>query len=527
MNSSKAARVAVIGAGMAGLTAAQRLVAGGAHVTLIEKAHGPGGRASTLERDSFYLNQGPHALYKGGAAYEILTNLNIVPAGAAPAPKRSLAILNGEILDLPVDASSILSTKLLSIVEKVEWGMLMGNLAKVDLSKLQNVSVTAWLDSTVKSERVKDVFKTMVRLGTYSNSPEKISAAAAIQQLIIALRDGVLYLDHGWQSLVESMVQSIEQTLILRTDSSFSQIYGAEVTAIAAVSSAAVSSATVSSPAVSSAALGNLHRREEGVEITINGSKQYFDAAILALPPKQVSKLLTNETAQNSAEANRSDPDRSEPDKSDPNRSGPNAALQAKLDAVLPSHAACLDVCLKKLSISDHTFALGIDQPLYYSVHSTTAKVAEGNQALVHLAVYLPEGEKGTEKHEKILLQLLDKLQPGWTEELVYKRFLPNMVASFGTALASENGSNGFADVALPVVSEISKLSAISTVPAISTLSAISATPAGESKSPSERFFVCGDWVGSGHLLLDAAMRSAVSAADAALATVKEKTLCC
>lgn len=517
MNSSKAARVAVIGAGMAGLTAAQRLVAGGAHVTLIEKAHGPGGRASTLERDSFYLNQGPHALYKGGAAYEILTNLNIVPAGAAPAPKRSLAILNGEILDLPVDASSILSTKLLSIVEKVEWGMLMGNLAKVDLSKLQNVSVTAWLDSTVKSERVKDVFKTMVRLGTYSNSPEKISAAAAIQQLIIALRDGVLYLDHGWQSLVESMVQSIEQTLILRTDSSFSQIYGAEVTAIAAVSSATVSSPAVSSAAVSSAALGKIHGREEGVEITINGSKQYFDAAILALPPKQVSKLLTNETAQNSAEANRSEA----------NRSGPNAALQAKLDAVLPSHAACLDVCLKKLSISDHTFALGIDQPLYYSVHSTTAKVAEGNQALVHLAVYLPEGEKGTEKHEKILLQLLDKLQPGWTEELVYKRFLPNMVASFGTALASENGSNGFADVALPVVSEISTLSAISTVPAISALSAISATPAGESKSPSERFFVCGDWVGSGHLLLDAAMRSAVSAADAALATVKEKTLCC
>lgn len=526
MNSSKTARIAVIGAGMAGLTAVQRLVAGGAHVTLIEKAHGPGGRASTLERDSFYLNQGPHALYKGGAAYEILTNLNIIPAGAAPAPKRSLAILNGEILDLPVDASSIISTKLLSIAEKVEWGMLMGNLAKVDLSKLQNVSVAAWLDSAVKSERVKAVFKTMVRLGTYSNSPEKISAAAAIQQLIIALRDGVLYLDHGWQSLVESMVQSIEKTLTLRADSSFSQIYGAEVTAIAAVtsatvSSAAVSSAAVSSAAVSSAALGNIDGREEGVEITFNGSKQYFDAAILALPPKQVSKLLTNDTAQNGTGPNGAKTNGAKAHGAKAHGAVPNAALQAKLDAVLPSHAACLDVCLKKLPISDHTFALGIDQPLYYSVHSTTAKVAEGNQALVHLAVYLPEGEKGTEEHEKILLQLLDQLQPGWTEELVYKRFLPNMVASFGTALASENGSTGFADVALPVVS----VESIAHVE--SAISAISATPEEESKSPSERFFVCGDWVGSGHLLLDAAMSSAASAAHAALATVKTKSLCC
>ena len=70
------AKVAVIGAGMAGLTAAQRLIAAGVEVTLIDKAHAPGGRASTLERDSFYLNQGPHALYRGGAAFQILDDLD-------------------------------------------------------------------------------------------------------------------------------------------------------------------------------------------------------------------------------------------------------------------------------------------------------------------------------------------------------------------------------------------------------------------------------------------------------------------
>lgn len=159
----------------------------------------------------------------------------------------------------------------------------------------------------------------------------------------------------------------------------------------------------------------------------------------------------------------------------------------------MPSHAACLDVCLRKLTNADHTFAIGIDQPLYYSVHSTTAKLAEDNHALIHLAVYLPEGEKGSEKHEQQLLELLDKMQPGWQEELVYKRFLPNMTASFGTPLAADNGANGLASVTLPVVNLPGQV------------------------------FVCGDWVGSGHLLVDAAMSSAVAAAEAAIARVEER----
>lgn len=461
MTPPKAAKIAVIGAGMAGLTAAQKLLASGAQVTLIEKSHGAGGRASTLERDHFYLNQGPHALYKGGAAYGILKKLNLTPAGSIPAPKRSLAIFQGEVLDLPLDAASTMATKLLSITDKIEWSFLMGNLAKSDLSSLQNVSLSQWLKSTVKSERVQELFTAMVRLSTYCNNPQKISAAAAIQQLLLVQQEGVLYLDHGWQSLVDSMLQLIRQQAQEEKEGQegkeaqegqarLSEIYGAEVTAIAPSNNERDQNPN----------LGQL-------EITINGTKQNFDAVILALPPKQVSKLLSLDSGATS--------------------------LSATLDNILPSHAACLDVCLRKLTSADHTFAIGIDEPLYYSVHSTTAKLAEDNHALIHLAVYLTEGEKGSEKHEHLLLELLDKMQPGWQEELVYKRFLPNMTASFGTPLAADNGANGLANVTLPVVNLPGQV------------------------------FVCGDWVGSGHLLVDAAMSSAVAAAEAAIARVKER----
>lgn len=462
MKPRKAAKIAVIGAGMAGLTAAQKLLANGAQVTLIEKSHGPGGRASSVERDHFYLNQGPHALYKGGAAYGILNQLNITPAGAIPAPKRSLAIFQGDLLDLPLDAASTMATKLLSISDKIEWGFLMGNLAKSNLNSLQNVSLSQWLQSTVKSERVQELFTAMVRLSTYCNNPQKISAAAAIQQLLLAQQEGVLYLDHGWQSLVDSMLQLIRHQAQESQESQeeqdgqerktrLSEIYGAEVTAIVPCKNEP-----------------GLNQSLDQLEITINGSRQNFDAVILAIPPKQVSKLLSLDSGATS--------------------------LAATLDNILPSHAACLDVCLRKLTNNENTFARGIDQPLYYSVHSTTAKLAEDNHALIHLAVYLPEGEKGSEKHEHLLIELLDKMQPGWQEELVYKRFLPNMTASFGTPIAADNGANGLSNVTLPVVN----------LP--------------------DQVFVCGDWVGRGHLLVDAAMSSAVAAAEAAIAKIEERT---
>lgn len=502
MNSQeKAAKIAVIGAGMAGLTATQRLIAGGAHVTLIEKSHAAGGRAATLERDSFYLNQGPHALYKGGAAFEIFTQLNIAPAGSSPAPKRSLAILNGEALDLPVDPASIMVTKLLSMGEKMEYGMLMSNLSKVDQTTLQDVSLSTWLSDTVKSERVQDLFKAMVRLGTYCNNPDKMSAAAAIQQLVIALQRGVLYLDHGWQSLVDAMLQLIRSQANSKQDanleldvnlgldanlgqnsnlgqdtnlSSLVEIYSAEVTALTL----------------------NRESGKEKIIVTINGEKHTFDAVVLALPPKQVSRLLkaSNKASGTSSETGSEIGSETSSEISSEKSSKTaldTAGLQATLDNILPSHAACLDVCLKQLPVSENTFAVGIDQPLYYSVHSNTAKLAESDHAMIHLAVYLPEGATGGAEQENQLLALLDMLQPGWQKELVYKRFLPNMSASFGTATAAANSSNGLATVTLPGVPNV---------------------------------YVCGDWVGSGHLLLDAAMHSAVAAAEAALSVVSSDT---
>lgn len=53
-------RVAVVGAGLAGLAAARRLCAGGCQVVIFESGAAAGGRATSLRREGFALDSGPH-----------------------------------------------------------------------------------------------------------------------------------------------------------------------------------------------------------------------------------------------------------------------------------------------------------------------------------------------------------------------------------------------------------------------------------------------------------------------------------
>src|SRR6185369_2065727 len=53
-----------------------------------------------------------------------------------------------------------------------------------------------------------------------------------------------------------------------------------------------------------------------------------------------------------------------------------------------PVHASSLDVALRALPRPHATFALGIDEPLYASVHSAWARLAPDGGALVHVLRY-------------------------------------------------------------------------------------------------------------------------------------------
>ena len=134
--------------------------------------------------------------------------------------------------------------------------------------------------------------------------------------------------------------------------------------------------------------------------------------------------------------------------------------------------------------MANRPFALGIDVPLYASVHTKYAKLAPEGHAVIHVARYRAPNEP-SEAIEKELEGALDRLQPGWRDVVVHRRFLPQMVVANAMARADRGGETGRADVRVGDV---------------------------------DRLWICGDGVGPEGMLADAALASAVRAAESILA---------
>src|SRR5918997_4943504 len=91
--------VAVVGGGMAGLTAACYPARAGVGVTVFEKAPYLGGRAATLEAEGFLFHRGGHALYTGEAASRVFEELGVSYDHGTP--KDTFVLQGGEDEPLP------------------------------------------------------------------------------------------------------------------------------------------------------------------------------------------------------------------------------------------------------------------------------------------------------------------------------------------------------------------------------------------------------------------------------------------
>lgn len=144
-----------------------------------------------------------------------------------------------------------------------------------------------------------------------------------------------------------------------------------------------------------------------------------------------------------------------------------------KVDHLVPVRAACLDLALRELPRPRSCFALGVDRPLYFSVHSRTAQL--GPHHVIQVAKYLGPDDRGQGALAE-LEALTDAMQPGWRELVVARRFLPEMTVV--NALPSDRPP-------------------------------VDAAP---------DVWLCGDWVGEEGMLLDCALASAAEAARRILA---------
>jgi phytoene dehydrogenase-like protein len=257
-----------------------------------------------------------------------------------------------------------------------------------------------------------------VRVSTYANAPTMVSAGATIDQLRLT-QAGVAYLDGGWKTLVTGTAD-------------VARAGGARLQSRARVTSAT--------------------RNAEGWLVSLeDGAAVSCRVLVLATGPATARSLVSSED------------------------------LAAWASRAVPAKAASLDVALSTLPDPRATFALGVDRPLYLSVHSRTARLAPEGAALVSTMKYLPVGKPSDAAHDRLELEAwLDLLQPGWRERLVAQRFLPAMVATNAVVAAAGGGKAGRPGPRVPDAPGV---------------------------------FVVGDWTSDEGMLLDASLASAERAA--------------
>lgn len=413
--------VAVIGGGLAGLTAA--LIAGraGRSVIVFEKGPHAGGRATTQNVDGFHFNQGPHALYRGGHAIEILWDLGINYFGGRATHEGSWVLRGNEKFPMPGTPEALQNTKLFADESRQEAFAMFAKLTSPSPTEgLNGMTVREWFGRQFRHDDVRAYFEGTFRLATYCNDPDIQGASAAAAQAAMGMQ-GVDYLDGGWQSLVDRLRDAaLAAGVRIETRS--------EVKGV----------------------------RCDGDGVTIRlANDDYFEArtAIITANPAATARMVNGGKVQ---------------------------SLIRWAEDATPIYATCLDIALRRLPSPEHQFAIGLDRPLYYSVHTRSARLAPDGGAVIQLAKYLASSDnESADNIREELEAVLDRMQPGWRDELVAKRFLPRMLVA--NAVVTPAGRPG------PVVPEHPNL------------------------------FVAGDWVGPHGMLADTSLASARDAANLAL----------
>lgn len=414
---------AVIGGGIAGLTAATLLARAGKSVILYERSSHLGGRAGSVVSNEFVFNQGPHALYRGGGGMEVLRELGVGFTGQVPGGKGMWISVRGKLHTQPGGIVSLMTSPAFTISAKLELGAFLAKLGKLDVAQWNRVSLSQWLEGQVKHEQVRQLVGALCRAATYANAPDLQSAGASLRQVQIALGAGVLYLDHGWQTLVDELHRTAAEAGVLLV---INQL---------------------------------VHQvQPDGAEWAIGIEREFAcraESVVLAVPPA-AAVALTRDTA--------------------------GEIIAESVKKMIPVEAACLDIGLRRLPRPDHRFALGIDRPFYFSLHSAWAKLAPEGGALMQAAKYLDLNKSNDAKMiESELEDWLESIQPGWRNELVVRRYLPKMRVYPALAMASAGGLLGRPGPVVPGV---------------------------------DNLFLAGDWVGDQGLLADASLLSAKRAAQ-------------
>lgn len=183
------AHTIVVGAGLAGLVAANHLADAGRDVTVLDGAGHAGGRAHTTVDDGASRNLGPHAVFRRGALARELAGFGIDVPGKSPDVVRPRALVDD------VDRLS-----------GAVFARVFARLMRLRHRPAPGRTLAGWLDDLGLSGLPRSMVEALARTSTYANAPDLVDAAAVRDQLLLAMMGNVTYVDGGWGTLVHGLV---------------------------------------------------------------------------------------------------------------------------------------------------------------------------------------------------------------------------------------------------------------------------------------------------------------------------------
>ena len=362
--------VAIVGGGIAGLTAALYLAKGGKKVVILELQNRIGGRAITNKKDGIRFNLGFHALY-AGVAYQIFNELQLNQDIFRKVNEfYPYGIWKEKLHYFPATADLLMRTKLLSAAEKVKFGALLMKILKLDTASMPKESLRSWMENNIQSPMVRHLLYVLIRGGTYIQAPDLHVAGPLFRQIQHSIT-GVYYLKQGWDSLVRELSQEAQR-------------HGVEL-----LTNRKVTSVDHRDGQVHSVICAN----EERIRVS---------QVLLTTSPKVISKLvpLSEQTA-----------------------------LKTWEEQAIPIKAACLDVGLRHLPSHRHQFVYGVDQPimLINASRINGLELSEPNDVQVFQMIKFLNQDSDPKKDRQQLENALELVQPGWKQEVIAQQFLPRM----------------------------------------------------------------------------------------------------
>jgi phytoene dehydrogenase-like protein len=191
--------ITIVGAGVAGMTAAISLAEAGAPVVLFDARSAPGGRARSLD-GPYRANLGPHVLYKDGPMFRWLAERSLLPP-IAGVPLTGLRLRwGGELHRTP-------PLGLIPAILK-----LRGRRAPAD------EPFRAWA-ARHTDERIADLLSSAAGVFAFHHDPGSLSAAFVWQRTVRTLLTpppAARYPRGGWQALVDNLDARLAQLGVQR-----------------------------------------------------------------------------------------------------------------------------------------------------------------------------------------------------------------------------------------------------------------------------------------------------------------------